>query len=93
MPLPHDQDDRTTQSETMKPSNSASYKARSVSAISFAVAFLFTSVQARAGLLPSGGQFVAGIGSFNRTDTQLTINQTSSRGIIDWTGFGTARHR
>ncbi|MGG1947271.1 filamentous hemagglutinin N-terminal domain-containing protein [Trinickia sp. NRRL B-1857] len=71
----------------MKPSNSASYKARSVSAISFAVAVLFTSVHAHAGPLPSGGQFVAGTGSFDRTGRQLTINQTSNRGIIDWTSF------
>ncbi|PPK42462.1 filamentous hemagglutinin family protein, partial [Trinickia symbiotica] len=40
-----------------------------------------------AGPLPSGGQFVAGTGSINGNPTSLTINQTSSRGIIDWTSF------
>jgi filamentous hemagglutinin family protein len=72
----------------MKPSNSTSRKARSVSAISFAVIALFASVRAHAGgLLPTGGQFVAGTGTVASNGTQMTINQTSSRGVIDWTGF------
>jgi filamentous hemagglutinin family protein len=37
--------------------------------------------------LPSGGHFVAGNGSINGNATSLTINQTSNRGVIDWTGF------
>ncbi|MGG1945969.1 filamentous hemagglutinin N-terminal domain-containing protein [Trinickia sp. NRRL B-1857] len=40
-----------------------------------------------AGPLPTGGQFVAGAGSINRNATSLTINQTSSRGVIDWNSF------
>lgn len=40
-----------------------------------------------AGPLPSGGHFVAGTGSMTGTATSLTINQTSSRGVIDWTSF------
>ncbi|WP_157636177.1 hypothetical protein [Burkholderia ubonensis] len=35
-----------------------------------------------AGLLPGVGQFVAGTGSINGNATSLTINQTSSRGVI-----------
>ena len=72
----------------MKPFNYASSKSRSVSAISFAVAALFASVGAHAGgLLPVGGQFVGGSGSIDSNGTQMTINQTSSRGVIDWKGF------
>lgn len=40
-----------------------------------------------AGPLPSGGKFVAGKGSISGSGTSLTINQTSGRGIIDWTSF------
>ncbi|WP_080405895.1 filamentous hemagglutinin N-terminal domain-containing protein [Burkholderia ubonensis] len=40
-----------------------------------------------AGLLPGGGQFVAGTGSINGNATSLTINQTSSRAVIDWASF------
>ena len=39
------------------------------------------------GPLPSGGHFVAGAGSINGNATSLTINQTSSNGIIDWNSF------
>ena len=72
----------------MKRLNCAPHKSTSFSAISFAVAVLFASGQAQAGgLLPVGGQFVAGTGSIDSNGTQMTINQTSSRGIIDWKGF------
>ncbi|PTB20603.1 filamentous hemagglutinin [Trinickia symbiotica] len=40
-----------------------------------------------AGPLPGGGQFVAGTGSINGNAGWLTINQTSSRGVIDWNSF------
>jgi filamentous hemagglutinin family protein len=40
-----------------------------------------------AGPLPSGGHFVAGTGSINGNTSSLTIDQTSSRGIIDWNSF------
>ena len=40
-----------------------------------------------AGALPSGGQFVAGSGSISGSATALTINQTTSRGVIDWSHF------
>ncbi|WP_116141258.1 filamentous hemagglutinin N-terminal domain-containing protein [Trinickia diaoshuihuensis] len=42
---------------------------------------------AHAGVLPSGGQFVAGSGSINSAGNSLTINQTSGRGVIDWKSF------
>ncbi|MDR5880928.1 filamentous hemagglutinin N-terminal domain-containing protein [Caballeronia sp. LZ032] len=37
--------------------------------------------------LPSGGQFVAGSGSIGGGGQSLTINQTTSRGVIDWNSF------
>ncbi|WP_158244243.1 two-partner secretion domain-containing protein [Trinickia dabaoshanensis] len=40
-----------------------------------------------AAALPQGGQFVAGSGSISGNTTSLTINQTSSRGVVDWTSF------
>ncbi|SAK85864.1 filamentous hemagglutinin-like protein [Caballeronia glebae] len=37
--------------------------------------------------LPSGGQFVAGSGTIGGGAQALTINQTSTRGVIDWNSF------
>lgn len=37
--------------------------------------------------LPAGGQFVAGSGSISSDAASLTVNQTSSRGVVDWTSF------
>ena len=39
------------------------------------------------GVLPQGGQYVAGSGTINGNATSLTINQSSSRGVIDWNSF------
>ncbi|HEX5282236.1 MAG TPA: pentapeptide repeat-containing protein [Micropepsaceae bacterium] len=40
-----------------------------------------------AGALPTGGNFVAGSGGISGTASQLTVNQTTQRGIINWSGF------
>ena len=37
--------------------------------------------------LPVGGQFASGSGQINATANQLTINQGTQRGIIDWKTF------
>jgi len=37
--------------------------------------------------LPSGGHFVAGQGSFARGKGGLTVDQSSTTGIIDWNSF------
>lgn len=44
--------------------------------------------------LPTGGNFVAGAGSVTSSGSTLTVHQTTSRGVIDWTGFsiGTGNH-
>ena len=46
-----------------------------------------TPCASSAGTLPSGGNFIAGNGSISGSGTSLTINQNSSRGVIDWTSF------
>jgi filamentous hemagglutinin family protein len=40
-----------------------------------------------AGVLPQGGQFVAGSGSITQNDANLSITQSGSRGIIEWNSF------
>ncbi|PAK77168.1 beta strand repeat-containing protein [Acetobacter fabarum] len=37
--------------------------------------------------LPNGGTFVAGQGQITAHGDQMTINQSSARGVIDWRGF------
>jgi filamentous hemagglutinin family protein len=39
------------------------------------------------GALPDGGHFVAGAGSIGGSANSLTINQTTGRGVIDWSHF------
>lgn len=39
------------------------------------------------GALPDGGHFVAGSGSISGNANSLMINQTSGRGVIDWSHF------
>lgn len=59
-----------------------------LSAISLSVSTVY------AGPLPSGGHFAAGTGSISTAGTTVTINQTSSRGVVDWTSFsiGSGNH-
>lgn len=46
------------------------------------------SVSARAGgILPTGGQYVAGQGSIAGSGNGLTVMQSSSRGIVNWQSF------
>ena len=40
-----------------------------------------------ADILPTGGNVVAGSGSINQSDGQMTINQTSNKLAIDWQSF------
>jgi filamentous hemagglutinin family protein len=49
---------------------------------------------AYAGPLPTGGAFVAGAGSIATTGATVTIDQTSNRGVVDWTSFsiGSSNH-
>lgn len=61
--------------------------------IFLSTASLFVSA-AYAGALPTGGNFVAGAGSIATVGSTVTINQTSSRGVVDWTSFsiGSGNH-
>src|SRR5471030_236762 len=47
-----------------------------------------------AGVLPQGGQFVAGSGKISTVSSGLSISQTSARGVIDWNSFsiGAGQH-
>lgn len=72
----------------MKSSNTVASTNRRLRASALAICALFgTSTAYCAGVLPSGGKFVAGTGTIQSNGTQLTINQGSRRGIIDWTQF------
>ena len=51
-----------------------------------AIAFL-AAPPAFGGPLPTGGQYVAGQGTITGATNGLTINQATSRGIINWQGF------
>ena len=42
---------------------------------------------AHAQMLPNGGQFVAGNGQINANGRSMTIDQSTSRGIIEWNSF------
>ena len=46
---------------------------------------------AHAGALPTGGRFVAGNGSIAQSGNSVTINQNSSRGVVDWNSFSIDR--
>src|SRR5580658_9398662 len=39
------------------------------------------------GVLPTNGQYVAGQGSITSSAGSVTVNQSSSHGIINWQGF------
>ncbi len=66
----------------------------SLTPISVAVSLAIPGMALAAGALPQGGRFVAGTGTISGNATSLTINQTSNRGVIDWTGFsiGSGNH-
>jgi filamentous hemagglutinin family protein len=56
--------------------------------IDFSVASLFVGhVSFAAGVLPQGGQFVAGSGSIAQNGANMTITQSGARGIIEWNSF------
>lgn len=69
--------------------NQGARRKLSTQAVPLAVAAcaMFQSAAYGAGALPSGGYFVAGSGSMSGNAASLTINQTSSRGVIDWNSF------
>lgn len=75
----------------MKTNRMTHYLARPkqrVSLIVAAIAALYgASPIANAGTLPGGGRFVGGTGTIAGNGTSLTINQSSTRGVIDWDSF------
>jgi hypothetical protein len=76
--------------ETLKraPLSSAYRNSAAVLPWMLCAATLIASDPARAGgALPTNGQYVAGQGSISSTAGGVTINQTSSHGIINWQNF------
>ncbi len=64
--------------------------AREFLAVLMAGCFLFQQTAQAvdpASVLPSGGAYVAGTGSIKSSGNAVTINQSSLRGIIDWSTF------
>ena len=61
--------------------------------IPIAASFWVPLTQA-AGVLPQGGQFVAGSGKISTVSSGLSISQTTARGVIDWNTFsiGAGQH-
>ena len=61
--------------------------------VSIATSVWLPSTQA-AGVLPQGGQYVAGSGKISTVSSGLSISQTSARGVIDWNSFsiGAGQH-
>jgi filamentous hemagglutinin family protein len=61
--------------------------------VSIATSVWLPSTQA-AGVLPQGGQYVAGSGKITGGNSGLNISQTSARGVIDWNSFsiGAGQH-
>lgn len=47
---------------------------------------------AQAGGLPTGGHFIAGHGGIGKAGRSLTVKQSSTTGIIDWSKFSVAKH-
>ena|ERR1700742_4812182 len=45
------------------------------------------AAQAGGGALPNGGKYVAGSGTISSAGSSLTVNQSSTTGIINWNGF------
>lgn len=80
----------------MRSAESAFQLKPTMSSVLSVIAVLFgVSPPAHAGTaqLPSGGHFVAGSGSINGSGNTLTINQSGSRGVIDWNSFSIASGR
>ena len=68
----------------MKPSQFRSGGSASIIALLWAV----PSLASAAGLaLPTGGQVTAGAAGILSSASQLTVNQTSSRAVINWNSF------
>ena len=59
--------------------------------LSMARAGLAQSVPVAATQLPTGGNVVGGQASIQSAGSTMTVNQTSSRAVIDWNTFNVGR--
>ena len=55
-----------------------------------AATFLAIGAAHAGGALPTNGQYVAGQGSITSSANSVTVNQTSSHGIVNWQTFSIA---
>jgi filamentous hemagglutinin family protein len=60
---------------------------RNTTALGLCMAGALAAPAQAGGALPSNGQYVAGQGSISGTSSSVTVNQASSRGIINWGSF------
>lgn len=66
---------------------SAAYRSSAI-ALCMACALSLAPSASRAGqALPNGGQYVAGQGTIAGSGNALTVNQSTSHGIINWQSF------
>jgi hypothetical protein len=67
---------------------SAAYRGSTALCLCMACALSLAPSTSRAGdALPTNGQYVAGQGSISGTSNNLTVNQSTSHGIINWQSF------
>ena len=67
---------------------SATYRGSTALGLCIACALTLAPSVSRAGqTLPNGGQYVAGQGSITNSANNVTVNQSSSHGIINWQNF------
>ncbi|MGA9796343.1 MAG: filamentous hemagglutinin N-terminal domain-containing protein [Rhizomicrobium sp.] len=59
----------------------------SASALVSVLAVPLATANAMAGGLPNGGHYVAGDGTINKAAQTLTVKQSSTTGIVDWSNF------
>lgn len=79
--------DRSSMNRTTKKTRSFCSMPVRQSIVVIALASAAASNAWAAGPLPNGGKFVAGAGQIASNGAQMTITQTTSRGVVDWCSF------
>jgi filamentous hemagglutinin family protein len=85
--LPGGHMQRTTLQPRQTRGSSASFPLRPLAALVPVIVALASASANAAPPLPSGGNFVAGSGAISSGAQSVTVNQTTSRGVIDWSSF------
>lgn len=85
--IPHEPTDFPESPSTFMPRRMLASLVPAIAALMYGAA----PYPASAGTLPSNGSFVAGSRSISTSGSTMTIGQTSSRGVIDWSHFSIGR--